>query len=379
MTEKLYYTDAYLDRFSARVISVNAEGDKYAVELDRTAFFPEEGGQSADGGKIDGIAVLDVREKDGHIYHLLPEPLAHECVECEVDFATRFEKMQCHTAEHILCGIIHRLYGYENVGFHLGDDLVTFDVGGELTAEEIAEVEYLANKAVFDNLEVTCAFPTPEELSSLTYRAKLDITEGVRIVSIGEVDSCACCAPHVARTGEIGMIKLLDFMRHRGGMRINMVAGYRALADYGARYLTSKQIGALTSTPSLEIYTSVERMHSELESLRRELEAAGVRIAISEADRLAPTDGNAVVFVDGVGMDALRELANAAVSKVGGILVVLTGTDGDYKYVAASASVNLRDLAKEINAALSGRGGGRPEMIQGSLGAPLEKIREYFR
>lgn len=379
MTEKLYYIDAYIKSFTARVIDVRPLGDNYRVVLDRTAFFPEEGGQSADGGWIAGIPVLDVKELDGEIYHVLPEAPTCDTVRCELDFAPRFEKMQCHTAEHILCGIIHKLYGYENVGFHLGDDLVTFDVDGELTAEQLAEIERLANEAVFANSEIICTFPSPEQLSRLTYRAKLDITEGVRIVTIGDVDACACCAPHVARTGEVGLIKLLDFMRHRGGMRITMVAGYRALADYSARYHTSKRIGALTSTPSNAIYESVENMHKELEDLRRELELASVRIAHSEADRLAPTDGNATVYVEGLGMDALRELANAAVAKVGGILVAVSGTCGDYKYVIASRTVNLRERAREINAALSGRGGGRPQMIQGSFAASLDAIKDYFK
>ncbi len=378
MTEKLYYLDAYMKSFTARVTDVRPLGDKFAVVLDRTAFFPEEGGQSADGGTLGGVPVLDVKEKDGEIYHVLAEAPTAELVECEVDFGTRFEKMQCHTSEHILCGIIHTLYGYENVGFHLGDDLVTFDVDGELTREQLDEIELLANKAVFDNLPVTCTFPTAEELCGITYRAKLDITEGVRIVKIGEVDTCACCAPHVAYTGEIGLIKLVDFMRHRGGMRITMVAGYRALADYTKRYTASRRIGALTSTPSLEICEPVERMHAELAAAHRELELLGVRIGLAEADKLAPTEGNAVVFVDGVGMDALRELANAAVSKVGGLLVAVTGADGDYKYIIASQTTDLRTQAKEINAALCGRGGGRAEMIQGSFSASLSQIRDYF-
>ena len=286
--------------------------------------------------------------------------------------------MQCHTAEHILCGFIHRLYGYANVGFHLGDDLVTFDVDGELSAEQIAEIELLANRAVFENHPVTTLFPTPEELSALQYRAKLDITEGVRIVNIDGVDSCACCAPHVAATGEIGLIKIVDFMRHRGGMRLFMQAGYRALSDYRARYSITRAIGAMTSTPSLEVLGSVERLSAERDKLAADLSAMALKYASALADSIPETLGNYVLPSLGVGVEAMRELANRALPKIGGILVLLDGEDGSYRYVIASDTVDLRAEAKSINSALSGKGGGRPEMITGSLCATLAEIRAYF-
>lgn len=378
MTDKLYYKDAYLSEFDASVISSEKDGELYRVVLDRTAFFPEEGGQSADGGYIDGIPVVDVKEKDGVIYHILEHSPDSKDVHCALDFAARFEKMQCHTAEHILCGIIHRLYGYENVGFHLGADLVTFDVDGELTAEQIAEVELLANRAVFENHPVYSEFPTPEELRAMEYRAKLDLTENVRIVSIEDIDKCACCAPHVSKTGEIGMIKIVDFMRHRGGMRLFMQAGYRALEDYRKRYYITRAIGAMTSTPSLDALAAVEHLVSERDKLASDLSRAQLSYARALAELLTPTDGNAVCVIEEGGVDAMRELANAALDKVGGILVVLSGESGSYKYVMASRTKDLRALSKEINTALSGRGGGRCEMITGSLCASLDDIRAYF-
>ena len=213
MTEKLYYKDSYIKNFSAEVLSVEKIDNGFDVVLDKTAFFPEEGGQSADTGTIGYAGVFDVFERDGVVHHLTDISPCIGNNECSVDFDARFEKMQCHTAEHILCGIIHRLFGFDNVGFHLGEDEVTFDVSGVLTREELDRVESLANNVVFENILVETFFPKSDELDEIEYRAKLDLTEGVRLVKIGDVDTCACCAPHVAYTGEIGLIKILDFMK----------------------------------------------------------------------------------------------------------------------------------------------------------------------
>ena len=214
MTEKLYYISAYTSKFSATVVSFFTEGDKLLAVLDKTAFFPEEGGQSADTGMIGGACVIDVTERDGIIYHTVDTPLTvGETVECTIDFAERYEKMKCHTAEHILCGIMHKLYGAENIGFHLGDDVVTFDVSPVLTRADLDRVEDIANRIIAENVDVVASFPTREELCALEYRAKLDLTENVRIVSIGDYDKCACCAPHVEKTGEIGLSHLFLVQR----------------------------------------------------------------------------------------------------------------------------------------------------------------------
>lgn len=379
MTEKLYYKDAYIKSFTANVLRAGKLGDTYSVVLDRTAFFPKEGGQSADTGYIGTARVLDVKEYKDEIVHITDTEVEIGEVECTLDFDARFEKMQLHTAEHILCGIIYGKYGFANVGFHLGDDVVTFDVDGELDRNELDEIELIANRYVFDNRPVTTSFPTADELPALSYRAKLDITEGVRLVTVDGVDICACCAPHVSYTGEIGIIKILDFMRHRGGLRITMVAGGRALKDYGKRYKTGKEIGALTSTPSLDIGDAVKAMHTELEETRHRLAEARLELAALRAERIGDVDGNTVVLYPDMSPDELRELCNKAVGRVSGILVALSGEEGDYKYVIASESYDLRSMSKEINTALSGRGGGRPGMIQGSFATTLDRIKEYFK
>ncbi len=382
MSIKLYYTDSYIKEMTATVIDVKREGELWAVALDRTAFVPEGGGQRSDTGVINGVPVLDVKEEGELIYHIMPQPLTlGESVEGCVDFDKRFVKMQCHTAEHILCGIIHNLYGYENVGFHLGDEVVTFDIDGELIRSQLDEVELLANKVVFDNLPITVSLPDREQLSALTYRSKLEFApdELVRIVRIGDIDACACCAPHVSRTGEVGLIKILDFMRHRGGVRITMVAGYRALGDYSHRYTTDKAIGGLLSTPAHDILDAVRHLHAEHEAAKHKIDNLYCEMARLGAQRVPMTPGNAVYCFRDMPLDALREFSNLAKERVGGILVALSGADGDYKYIISSRSHDLRAEARDINAALCGRGGGRPEMIQGSFGATVDEIKAYFK
>lgn len=379
MTEKLYYKDAYIKSFSAVVLSVDALGENYGVVLDKTAFFPEEGGQSADKGKIDSVNVIDVREEGGKIIHLTDAPLeVGKSVECVIDFDERYEKMKCHTAEHILCGLFHRLYGAENIGFHLGDDAVTFDISTVLGRDELNYVEDIANGIISENVKVTAAFPTAEELSALSYRAKLDLTENVRIVSIGDYDSCACCAPHVLYTGEIGLIKMLDFCKHRGGIRIYMVAGKRALSDYRARYAITQKISALTSTPQMDIIDAVEQLQRERNELKLALKERGFEIAKITAEAVVPTDKNTVHFFDCLDVDEIREFVNLTVPKVGGMVVALWGDEGDYKFIVGSKAVNLKNVISDITLALGGRGGGKSEMVQGSFKAKRSEIEAFF-
>lgn len=378
MTEKLYYKDAYIREFTATVISSTECDGGYDTVLDRTAFFPEEGGQSCDRGIIGAASVSYVYERDGVVHHITDEPLTLGKVSCALDFESRFDKMQCHTAEHILCGIIHRRHGLENVGFHIGDDEVTFDVSSPLSREELLAVEDIANEVVFRNLEVETFFPTPEELPTLNYRAKLELTEGVRLVKVGDVDLCACCAPHVSRTGEIGLIKILEVMNHRGGMRIWMVAGKRALTDYRIKYDNIRRISAILSIPQHETAKALAEYVSATEELKAQLKATRRALAESKADTVTLTDGNAVFLFPDFGAEELRAFVNAALPKVSGILVALSGRDGDYKYLIASNSVNLTAEIKNINQALLGRGGGKPNAVQGSFASTLSDIRAYF-
>ena len=380
MTKKIYYADAYIKEFDSEILSVKETADgSFDVVLSSTAFFPEEGGQSSDTGFIGTSRVLHAYEENLTVHHITDTHPGEGKVHCALDFEDRFDKMQCHSAEHVLCGIIHRLFGLENVGFHLGSDEVTFDVNGLLTREELDRVEDLANEAVFANIPIETSFPAPSELPSLTYRSKLELTENVRIVKIGEVDSCACCAPHVSRTGEIGLIKILDFMKHRGGTRIWMVAGRRALLDYRARYENIKRISGLLSAPQADVAEVLSDFVNENTRLKNSLKLSRLKIAELYAERVENTDSSAVFLLEDFTTPELIAFSNIACKKISGICVALSGKDGDYKYVISSQSEDLKALAPEINKALMGSGGGKPNMIQGSFSSTLEEIKIYFK
>ncbi len=379
MTEKLYYTDAYIREFTSTVLSSELCEGGYAVTLAATAFFPEEGGQYADTGKLGTATVKDAREVDGIIYHITDKPLeVGSTVTGVIDFDARYEKMQCHTAEHILCGLIYATYGLHNVGFHLGADDVTMDISAPLTWDQLMEIEYRANLIVYENVPVTAIFPTPDELPCLEYRSKLDLTENVRIVSIGSYDSCACCAPHVRSTGELGLIKILDAEKLRGGMRVHIRAGIRAYREVLKMHDNLSEISHLISLPRLDTADGVRKLLADYEAKKNGYKAARQAYFEREAELVAPTDGSLVLVYPDATQDELRVVANSAIDKVGGILVLLSGTDGAYRFVLASRTADLRTEVKKITAALGGGGGGSSVMAQGSLIATLCEIKKYF-
>ena len=410
VTEKLYDADAYCRAFTATVISCEEAEDReglYAVVLNKTAFFPEGGGQYADTGTLQefkkdcetplsgAVKVVDVQvSDDGIITHYCDgavTPWAQ--VTGVLDWEQRFERMQNHTGEHLVSGTVHRLYGLDNIGFHLGDRDVTCDFNGELSDEQLREVERVVNRAVWENVEVYAEYPDPATLPDLDYRSKLELTEDVRLVTIPGYDVCACCAPHVARTGEIGLIKIVNSEKAHGGTRVHMICGPWALADYDIKQTNIMRIVDLTSTPQEETADAVEALQAQNGHLTHELSVAQVQqadIALSflKEQGSAETSGNRVVFLPSLETDAIRALANGGRDLCDGVFVALTagekdlGPDGQpqsYRYIATSKSLPLSRLAKEFNASLNGRGGGRDEMVQGSFGAPLEDIVAFFR
>ena len=373
-TEKLYYQDAYTRQFTATVRFCEAVGDRFVVLLDRTAFFPEEGGQSADTGTLDGIAVLDVKETAGEIQHFLAAPLEPGTVITGVlDWPERFRKMQSHTAEHVLSGLIYRRFGYDNTGFHLAEDEFIMDCGGELSAEDLAWLEQSANEAIWADHPVSTGFPAPEELAALSYRSKLDLTEGVRIVHIEDIDDCACCAPHLSGTGQIGLVRLCEAMRHRGGMRIRAKAGSDALRDYQTRAAADRRISESLSVPQSEIAEGVEKLLAERDALKQQLAEARLAALETLMDAFELTDGNLLLFAD-ADMEGLRMLVNRGVAYAGGLCAAFTGTDGDYRFVIGSRHLDTRAWFAEHREALKARGGGKPEMVSGSCAAGRAEI-----
>lgn len=376
---KLYDEDSYINEFWASVTSCEKREDGYAVALDKTAFFPTAGGQDCDTGTIDGEMVLRVEIENDMILHILEKPIEEgKRVFGKIDWSLRLRKMQHHSAEHIVSGLAHALFGAENVGFHLGDKEVTIDYDKVLTPDEVLKLETAANEAVRKNIEITAVYPTDEKLQKIDYRSKLELTENVRIVTIPQVDICACCAPHVKSTGEIGVIKLKDLMHHRGGVRLRMICASDALSDYQNKAENALRISNLLSAKQEEIADSVERVIAENSDLKQKIAAISKQLATLKAEEIPETTGNICVFEDGLDTDGLRILANEGKKKCK-VFAVLSGNNkSGYNYIIASDSVNLREVAKDANAKLSGRGGGREDMIQGFFGATKEEIEDFF-
>ena len=380
MTEKLYDLDSHLFKFEASILSCRETGRGWEILLDRTAFFPEGGGQSADTGRIGDATVYDARERDGEIWHLCDRELSPRRYNCAVDDEQRLRRMQNHSGEHVFSGLAHTMYGAENVGFHMACDCMTIDFDKELDREALDTIEYRANEAVRAGLPVRTYFPSPEELASLEYRSKKELTGAVRIVEIEGIDRCACCAPHVRTTGEIGLIKLLSAERHRGGVRITLLCGMDALDDYRRRQDSTTAVSVLLSAKRDEIAQALER-HLAAEEKRKENAALlALRYVALRAETVSPTDGNICLFDDLPGEAPAREMVNLLVEKAGGVAALfLPGDDGGYRYIIGSRRVDLRACTREINAAIGGRGGGSSEMIRGSASAYEKQIEHFFR
>lgn len=379
MTEKLYYSDGHLSRFTARVTSCEKEDGVWAVKLDRSAFFPGGGGQEADEGVLSDMKLLGLREEGEDIVHLTPAPLEPGAlVEGRIDWPLRFSRMQGHSGEHILSGTVHRLFGYDNVGFHMGEEAITIDFSGELSREDLSRAELEANRAIWRDVPVRTLLPTPGELAAMDYRSKKELTGQVRIVEIEGVDLCACCAPHVSHSGEVGLLKIIDSMRHRGGTRLTLLCGEAALLDYEALHENNAAVSAALSAKRLETGGAIARVMAEQEERRAEFTKLKRELLQLKAAALRPTEGSICIFESDIDMITLRELVNAGSELAGKVCAGFAGTDGDYKYIIGSRTVPLRASAKEINAAIDGRGGGSDAMIQGTSRARREDIERYF-
>ena len=291
MTEKLFYEDSHMITFSAVVTACEKVGDYYEAVLDRTAFFPEGGGQSADKGVVGGVRVLDVQEKGDCIYHTVEQPLeVGTVVEGTIDWEERFSNMQQHSGEHIVSGIVHATFGYNNVGFHMGKGVITIDFNGPITKEELKDIERRANEAVVQNLDVQVLYPTREELKNLKYRSKIEIEGQVRLVTVPGHDLCACCAPHVKKTGEIGLIKFVGMQNYKGGVRVSMLCGARAIADYEEKSESIKQLSTMLSAPENEVVDEVSRLKAEISEQKYQI--AGLQQKLLEYKVLEVEQGS---------------------------------------------------------------------------------------
>ena len=392
--KKLYYEDVHMTEFEATVTECIYDEKKkvYKIVLDQTAFFPEEGGQVADKGTLTfveqtgvepvSLPLLDAHIKQDIIYHYVEKEIpVGTVVKGNVDWEQRFDFMQQHSGEHIISGLVNKQYGFDNVGFHLGLQEVTLDFNGVLTLDELREIEMKANEAIWKNLPINIAFPSSEELSALEYRSKLDLTENVRIVTIPGYDTCACCAPHVDTTGQIGMIKITNVQSHRGGIRVNILCGNRALKDYTVKQNNAATISAALSVKQDLIADGVERLKEENFKQKEVMNRLQATILKNMADNLPTPDesNHAILFVEPMDDIAIRNLINDLVPKYSGYVGVFWGNDTDgYRYIVGSSTLDCRELATALRENFGAKGGGKAPMIQGNVMATKEQIKTIF-
>lgn len=383
-TQKLYYQDPYLREFPATVLSCEAAGEAWKVVLDQTAFYPEGGGQPADHGvlKIAGgeIPVTDVHEKNGAVVHTCAASVEPGTVVTGVlDWARRFDHMQQHSGEHILSGILCRLYHCDNVGFHLGAEAVTIDYNADITWEQALEAERLANAAVWADRETEIFYPSSQELAALDYRSKKELTGRVRIVEFPEADRCACCGTHVERAGQAGPIKVLSCQKFREGVRMEILCGARALRYLSTAYDQARAVGQRLSVKPLEIQGAVERLEEELSAAKARMadleQTAFAALAAGQAGR-----GDVLLFQSPMRPDSLRRLADAVGKSCGGLAAVFSGEGAKWSYALVRGDGgDIAPLVKELNETLHGRGGGRNGFAQGSVQAGRGEIEAFFR
>ena len=377
-TNKLFYADTHLVEFSAVVLDCFEGKLGFEVELDQTAFYPEGGGQAADKGTLKGIEVLHVHEDGERVLHRMAQPLTvGETVQGKIDYAHRFDLMQQHTGEHIVSGIINSRYGYHNVGFHMGWESITIDFDGVIPPEDLPMLERWANEAIYRNGRVKVWTPSPEELPQVVYRTKRALPWPVRIVGVMGYDNCACCGLHVARTGEIGLIKLFSCVKFRNGSRIEMLCGKRAFDFLSRNYEQNRMVSGAFSAKLLETGEAAKKMNELLDTQKRriaELETQSYRALAAKC----AGKGDTLVLREGLDSVGVRKLADLIADVCGGIAAVFSGSECTMSYCLIQKGGDLRSFNKEMNAALSGRGGGKGDCPMGTVRCGRELILQHF-
>ena len=368
-----------LTTFTAKVLSCEAGKGGYLVTLDRTAFYPEGGGQPADHGTLGGIAVTDVHEKDGVVIHTVEKAVEiGENVTGSIDWARRFDHMQQHSGEHILSGILCHNYHCDNVGFHLGADTVTIDYNTDISWEEALAAEYQANQVIWADAPVEITYPSPAELEQLDYRSKKALTGKVRIVTFPEADCCACCGTHVLRAGQVGIIKVLSCQKFRSGVRMEILCGERAWRYLSGTYDQAHAVGQHLSVKPLEAAAAVERLTEELTAAKARMAELEGEVFSHKAHEYCGK-GDVVLVEPPLRPDGVRRLADAVAKECGGLAAVFAGEDGRYNYALVRADgADIAPLVKAMNAALTGRGGGRSGFAQGSVQTDADTIHAFF-
>ena len=384
-TVRLYDDDPYGREFTGRIVEIKDAGNGLSdIVLDRTLFFPEEGGQSPDKGELSGYTVSHVSTEDGIITHRVKcsvtDLMAGDEVHGVIDWDHRFSNMQNHTGEHILSGLLHSVWGSENTGFHLSDNIVTLDTSKELDSSDLAELERRANEVIYRDIETDCRYYDPEELSGMTYRSKLDLKEDVRLVIIPGVDICACCAPHVARTGEIGIIKIIKAIRYKGGMRLTILSGRRAYEHIAHLQTVTEDLSHILSESPDKLKDAVARLLRENEDYRIRIKNETRKRLEEEIGSLPADLKDAVLFTEAADNTVQRNAVNTLAEKHTGICAVFSsdGADG-YNYILAFPGGDAREVSSLLKEQLAAKGGGSKDMVQGNVRASKEEILEALK
>ena len=376
---KLYYEDSHIKTFTATVTGVEACDGGYAITLDATAFYPEGGGQACDIGRLGRANVFAVKEVDEQVVHYCDKPLKMGAeVQGTIDWERRLDQMQQHAGEHVVSGIIHKYYGYHNVGFHIGADVVTIDFDGPLHQAELRRIEDMANEAIWQNLPVKCYYPSQEELPKVNYRRKKDLPWPVRIVEIPGIDICACCGAQVQHTGEIGLVKLLSCVKFHQGVRIEMACGKRATAILGDIYDQNRLVSQAFSAKMTDTGEAADRMNEMLAAEKFRSAGLEKRLFAFIAKTCQGQD-LALHFEQDLTPAANRELCNAIADGCK-VAVALSGSDeSGYSLCIISREADAKALGAEMISALGGRGGGKREAFQGSTPAARAAIEKFFQ
>lgn len=378
MSEKLYYSDPFLQEFTATVLSCEQDKAGWKVVLDRTAFYPEGGGQPADTGILGDAKVIDVREKEGVIVHTCDKALnVGDTATGRIDWARRFDHMQQHSGEHIVSGIICARYGCDNVGFHLGKDIVTIDFNHDISPDDLPAIEAQANAFIWSDTPIDIRFLEGDALRQAEYRSKKFIPGLVRLVAFPGADCCACCGTHVLRAGQVGLVKLLSCQKFREGVRMELLCGKRAFDYLSGTWEQNLAVSRALSAKPLQTHAAVERLKGELESVK--LRAATLETAdFARKGAEYAGKGDVVLFEGDMSADSVRRLCDAVLDTCGGRCAVFAGEDGNFKYAVGIRDGDIRPLVKELNGALNGRGGGKPNFAQGSVAAKEADIQAFF-
>lgn len=383
-TIKLYDRDAYATEFDASVISCQVvkknEKQYYEVILNQTLFFPEEGGQTPDAGTLSGIAVVDVQIEKDVIIHTLEKPLkeqseVHGCI----DWNHRFSNMQQHSGEHIFSGLVHQTFGYDNVGFHLSDQVVTMDFNGALSVEQATQMEEMANQKIVANLPIVVTFPSKEELAKLEYRSKIEIDGQVRIVTIPGVDVCACCAPHVKLTGEIGMLKIMSMQNYKGGVRISILCGFRALEEYRTKMSILSETSNLLSVNQEMLPDAVRKLKQVNQDLKVELTNVKRDTIMKKLETIGPEQEHVYLFENNLDAQIMRDAVNKMMTRHTGVCAIFNGEDETgYQFIIGSSYTDVREVMSVLKEKTGARGGGSASMVQGSVAVCQSELRKVL-